>query len=176
MHPTGALWTQPGAGKLAVLGSAEMFDDAWLDREDNARVMDWVFRWLRRVRATRCSLCMAEHKCAKELGHLLCLLCVDVCGQDNTLVPDAAFAALGVHALDCTDKFRVCGCCSHACPAWDCAIAITFVDDPCTCSTLLCFSTLGLAAALPCLGSHKVPCVSAGSLCLHVGLRRISTH
>ncbi len=55
IHPAGALWTQPGAGKLAVLGSAEMFDDAWLDREDNARVMDWVFRWLRRVRTT-CSL------------------------------------------------------------------------------------------------------------------------
>ena len=73
-----------------MLGSAEMFDDAWLDREDNARVMDWVFRWLRRVRATRRLPCLAEHKTAKELGHLMSLLWGDLCNQDSMLLPGAA--------------------------------------------------------------------------------------
>ena len=77
---TGALWTQPGAGKLAVLGSAEMFDDAWLDREDNARVMDWVFRWLRRVRATSFLYCVAQYKRCKEREGICCVLpCVTLC-------------------------------------------------------------------------------------------------
>eukprot|EP00891_Asterochloris_glomerata_P008218 jgi/Astpho2/8218/e_gw1.00122.65.1_t len=71
MHKAlGALWTQPGAGKLAVLGSAEMFDDAWLDREDNARVMDWVFRWLRRGSNLPLDLYDAEEPAITEHQHL----------------------------------------------------------------------------------------------------------
>uniref|UniRef100_H2YKM6 ABC-type uncharacterized transport system domain-containing protein n=1 Tax=Ciona savignyi TaxID=51511 RepID=H2YKM6_CIOSA len=33
-------------GKLAVLGSAHMFHDQYIDKEENARVMDVVTRWL----------------------------------------------------------------------------------------------------------------------------------
>ena len=47
---TAAVWTGERGGKLAVLGSAAMFDDKWLDVEDNAKVMDWLFRWLKPVR------------------------------------------------------------------------------------------------------------------------------
>jgi hypothetical protein len=32
-----------------VLGAAGLFDDAWLDKEDNSRLSDFVFKWLRPV-------------------------------------------------------------------------------------------------------------------------------
>ena len=32
-----------------VLGSASMFEDQWLDKEDNSRFMDYVFKWLKPV-------------------------------------------------------------------------------------------------------------------------------
>eukprot|EP00898_Chlorokybus_atmophyticus_P003118 jgi/Chlat1/3807/Chrsp259S03931 len=35
-----------GVGRVMVAGSACMFEDAWLEREDNARFADWAFRWL----------------------------------------------------------------------------------------------------------------------------------
>lgn len=48
MHrPIGALWQGQTGGKLAVLGSVAMFDDKWLDSEDNSNIMDWLFRWLK---------------------------------------------------------------------------------------------------------------------------------
>ena len=49
MSPAGALWQGQAGGKLAVLGSVAVFDDKWLDVEDNAQVMDWLFRWLKPV-------------------------------------------------------------------------------------------------------------------------------
>lgn len=49
MSTAGALWQGQAGGKLAVLGSVAMFDDKWLDVEDNAQVMDWLFRWLKPV-------------------------------------------------------------------------------------------------------------------------------
>ena len=45
----GALWYGQAGGKLAVLGSVAMFEDKWLDAEDNAQIMDWLFRWLKPV-------------------------------------------------------------------------------------------------------------------------------
>lgn len=45
----GALWQGQGGGKLAVMGSVAMFDDKWLDSEDNSKIMDWLFRWLKQV-------------------------------------------------------------------------------------------------------------------------------
>jgi len=51
-RPLAAAWeAQPGSGggRLLVLGAAQAFDDQWLDKEDNARLMDWVFKWLRPV-------------------------------------------------------------------------------------------------------------------------------
>lgn len=48
MHRSlGALWQGEAGGKLAVVGSAAMFDDKWLDSEDNSKIMDWLFRWLK---------------------------------------------------------------------------------------------------------------------------------
>lgn len=35
-----------GSGRLAVLGSVAMFDDNWLDKEENSKLMDVVVRWL----------------------------------------------------------------------------------------------------------------------------------
>ncbi|KAF6258344.1 hypothetical protein COO60DRAFT_1270809 [Scenedesmus sp. NREL 46B-D3] len=48
-RPLGACWSsaEPGGGRLLVLGAAGLFDDAWLDKEDNSRLSDFVFRWLR---------------------------------------------------------------------------------------------------------------------------------
>ena len=37
---------QPGGGKLAVFGSAHMFSDGYLDKEDNSRLQEVVFTWL----------------------------------------------------------------------------------------------------------------------------------
>jgi len=52
MHrPVGALWhgnkaRGEGSGRVAVLGSGRMADDEWLDKEDNAKILDFVLRWL----------------------------------------------------------------------------------------------------------------------------------
>ena len=46
----GALWQGQAGGKLAVVGCVAMFDDKWLDSEDNSKIMDWLFRWLKQVR------------------------------------------------------------------------------------------------------------------------------
>ena len=50
-RPTAALWAGGGGegegrGKVCVLGSGRMADDEWLDREDNAKVLDFFLRWL----------------------------------------------------------------------------------------------------------------------------------
>ncbi|KAK9799752.1 hypothetical protein WJX73_009729 [Symbiochloris irregularis] len=45
-QPLGALWTEEGKGRVAVLGSAAMLSDDWLSQEDNAHIADWLFRWL----------------------------------------------------------------------------------------------------------------------------------
>ena len=37
---------QDGHGKLAVIGSAHIFSDSYLDKEENGRLQDVVFRWL----------------------------------------------------------------------------------------------------------------------------------
>ncbi len=46
-----ACWSssEPGGGRVLVLGSAGLLHDAWLDKEDNSRISDFVFRWLRPV-------------------------------------------------------------------------------------------------------------------------------
>ncbi len=55
MHrPVGAMWESGkapvgagNAGRICVLGSALLFDDAWIEKEDNARLAEFVFEWLR---------------------------------------------------------------------------------------------------------------------------------
>ena len=50
---TAACWSAPpgsGGGRLLVVGSAALFGDAWLLKEEgNARLADWAFEWLRPV-------------------------------------------------------------------------------------------------------------------------------
>lgn len=38
-------------GRIVVLGSAQMFDDKYIDKEENSKIMDFVFKWLRPVSA-----------------------------------------------------------------------------------------------------------------------------
>jgi len=40
----GAAWWEEGgsSGRLALLGSAAMFDDEWLGKEDNTAVLDFL--------------------------------------------------------------------------------------------------------------------------------------
>eukprot|EP00201_Polytomella_parva_P014854 CAMPEP_0175057452 /NCGR_PEP_ID=MMETSP0052_2-20121109/11272_1 /TAXON_ID=51329 ORGANISM="Polytomella parva, Strain SAG 63-3" /NCGR_SAMPLE_ID=MMETSP0052_2 /ASSEMBLY_ACC=CAM_ASM_000194 /LENGTH=329 /DNA_ID=CAMNT_0016322667 /DNA_START=395 /DNA_END=1385 /DNA_ORIENTATION=- len=38
---------RPNAGKIMVLGSVMLFDDKWVDKEDNSKLMDFVFKYLR---------------------------------------------------------------------------------------------------------------------------------
>lgn len=50
-RPLAALWAGnpskgEGRGKVCVLGSGRMADDEWLDKEDNAKVLDFFLRWL----------------------------------------------------------------------------------------------------------------------------------
>lgn len=47
----GACWCSPDSagGRLLVLGTCQLFDDKWLDKEDNSKLMDFVFKWLRPV-------------------------------------------------------------------------------------------------------------------------------
>mmetsp|Transcript_3146 Transcript_3146/g.7867 ORF Transcript_3146/g.7867 Transcript_3146/m.7867 type:complete len:512 (-) Transcript_3146:94-1629(-) len=48
MHrPLAAVWAKRGAGKLVVMGSAQVFDDKWLDKEENSKLMDFVFKFLK---------------------------------------------------------------------------------------------------------------------------------
>lgn len=41
----GALWEEAGGGRVAVVGSAEMFADAWLACEGNAALLAWLLAW-----------------------------------------------------------------------------------------------------------------------------------
>jgi len=46
-RPLGAVWTAEGQGRIAVFGSVSMFDDKYIDKEENSKLMDFVFKWLR---------------------------------------------------------------------------------------------------------------------------------
>ncbi|CAK4305901.1 unnamed protein product [Aphanomyces euteiches] len=54
-RPIGAVWAHDGVcapakekknGRLAVLGSLHLFSDDWLDKDENSRLQDILFRWL----------------------------------------------------------------------------------------------------------------------------------
>ncbi|KAL0031916.1 hypothetical protein WJX79_005109 [Trebouxia sp. C0005] len=71
MHrPIGALWQGQGGGKLAVMGSVAMFDDKWLDSEDNSKIMDWLFRWLKQGSQMQLDLHDANEPKVLEPQHL----------------------------------------------------------------------------------------------------------
>ncbi|KAI3426955.1 hypothetical protein D9Q98_006899 [Chlorella vulgaris] len=52
----GAAWWEDGgeAGRLAVLGSAAVFDDEWLGKEDNTALLDFLLGWM--LRDPACAL------------------------------------------------------------------------------------------------------------------------
>ncbi|DBB08888.1 TPA: hypothetical protein ACH3X3_007531 [Trebouxia sp. C0006] len=71
MHrPIGALWQGQAGGKLAVMGSVAMFDDKWLDSEDNSKIMDWLFRWLKQGSQMQLDLHDANEPNVLEPQHL----------------------------------------------------------------------------------------------------------
>lgn len=35
-----------GKGRIAVVGSVTLFEDSWLDKEDNAKLFDFLLSWL----------------------------------------------------------------------------------------------------------------------------------
>lgn len=48
-RPIAACYHQPTSsnkGKLAVIGSAHMFNDEWIDKEENSKVFDVIVKWL----------------------------------------------------------------------------------------------------------------------------------
>lgn len=45
----GAVWQHESGGRICVLGSVQLFDDKYLDKEENNKLMDFVFKWLRPV-------------------------------------------------------------------------------------------------------------------------------
>ncbi|GAB4818575.1 hypothetical protein N2152v2_005621 [Parachlorella kessleri] len=49
-HPynmaAGAAWQQEGTGRVVMVGSAHMFDDEWLGKEDNEALLDFLVGWL----------------------------------------------------------------------------------------------------------------------------------
>ena len=43
----GALFSSArGKGRVAVIGSTSMFDDTWLDKEDNFKLLEFLMSWL----------------------------------------------------------------------------------------------------------------------------------
>jgi len=47
MHrPVAAVWEKKNAGKIAVIGSAQIFEDSWLVKEENDKLMEFIMRWL----------------------------------------------------------------------------------------------------------------------------------
>ena len=48
-RPVAAMYSsKTGNGRLCVIGSTHIFEDKWLDKEDNAKLSDVIFRWLAR--------------------------------------------------------------------------------------------------------------------------------
>lgn len=47
LYIAGAVWQgSKGQGRVFVLGSVTVFEDAWLDKEDNSKLLDFVLLWL----------------------------------------------------------------------------------------------------------------------------------
>ncbi len=45
-RPIAACWTRKGAGRLVVFGSSHVFDDAWIDEEENSKLQEVLFKWI----------------------------------------------------------------------------------------------------------------------------------
>lgn len=58
----GGLWHGADAGvkgRVAVLGSSSMFDDAWLGHYNSTALLDWLLTWLQQVHDT----CNVQRTC-----------------------------------------------------------------------------------------------------------------
>ncbi len=91
---TVACWSggEASSGRVLVVGSAAMWDDAWLGQEDNARLADWAFSWLCMVRTSRWACCLVwQTECRFAWPKLVCLMWLQK-SQDprlQTKLPDA---------------------------------------------------------------------------------------
>jgi len=72
MHrPVGAVWQgKGGEGRVVVLGSATMAEDEWLDKEDNAKVIDFCLRWLSPNTSIKLNDLDSEEPDVNEYTHL----------------------------------------------------------------------------------------------------------
>lgn len=72
MHrPVGAVWQGKGSeGRIVVLGSAAMAEDEWLDKEDNAKVIDFCLRWLTQNSGIKLNDLDSEEPDVNEYTHL----------------------------------------------------------------------------------------------------------
>ncbi|EFJ04823.1 hypothetical protein SELMODRAFT_138191, partial [Selaginella moellendorffii] len=67
----GALWQgTKGKGRVAVTGSVAMFEDVWLDKEDNATLSDFVFLWLYKEKSLELEKVNIEELDARELEQI----------------------------------------------------------------------------------------------------------
>lgn len=64
----GALWHKEGSGRIAVLGSVQMFDDKFIDKEENSKLVDFIFKWLKPVRSGVHAPWLSMALCAEEGG------------------------------------------------------------------------------------------------------------
>ena len=68
----GAVCKVAGGGMVLVLGAAAMFADEWLDKDDNSKLMEAIFKWCRPV-SLACSYSTpdAALSCATVSGYCL---------------------------------------------------------------------------------------------------------
>ena len=108
-RPVGAVWSQPGFGRIAVVGSCMMFDDKWLDKEENSKVLDFLFKFLKPVRRgadsrqAQASALVMRMYVRRGVGGVLhgalalslCAACMHACmhGCGRDLLPRGAQAA-----------------------------------------------------------------------------------
>ncbi|KAI5083419.1 hypothetical protein GOP47_0003162 [Adiantum capillus-veneris] len=99
-QPIGALW-QAGQkhGRVAVVGSVSMFEDPWIEKENNATLLDFLVSWLvakLSIKTDRISmedLECADLECVPDIGTLAnrlrcCLQEADELPHDFTKLPD----------------------------------------------------------------------------------------
>ncbi|KAL6763086.1 osm-6-like protein [Haematococcus lacustris] len=69
-RPLGAVWSAPNSGRICVLGSVHLFDDKYIDKEENSKLMEFVFKWLRPGSKVALNLVDAEEPDVSDLKFL----------------------------------------------------------------------------------------------------------
>lgn len=71
----GALFSSArGKGRVAVIGSTSMFDDTWLDKEDNFKLLEFLMSWLTKQNNVQVLILTIYQKC---LNLPYCLTCLN---------------------------------------------------------------------------------------------------